>query len=79
MKTMKTLLSSVLVATTIVTVQAQKPEMITQEPVMKMTSPTPASIMAPDNASLDAAESGGWHVVSMKNDWQRIFSFEEPK
>ena len=33
----------------------------------------------PDNASLDAAESGGWHVVSMKNDWQRIFSFEESK
>jgi phosphoserine phosphatase len=33
----------------------------------------------PDNASLDAAESGGWHVVSMKNDWQRIFSFEEPE
>ena len=32
-----------------------------------------------DNASLDAAESGGWHVVSMKNDWQRIFSFEESK
>ena len=30
-----------------------------------------------DNASLDAAESGGWHVVSMKHDWQRIFSFEE--
>ena len=33
----------------------------------------------PDNASLDAAESGGWHVVSMKNDWLRIFSFEESK
>jgi hypothetical protein len=30
-----------------------------------------------DNASLDAAETGGWHVVSMKHDWQRIFSFEE--
>jgi hypothetical protein len=29
----------------------------------------------PDNASLEAAESGGWHVVSMKHDWQRIFSF----
>jgi hypothetical protein len=28
-----------------------------------------------DNASLDAAKSGGWHVVSMKRDWQRIFSF----
>ena len=32
-----------------------------------------------DNASLDAAEAGGRHVVSMKNDWQRIFSFEESK
>jgi phosphoserine phosphatase len=30
-----------------------------------------------DNASLDAAKSGGWHVVSMKQDWGRIFSFEE--
>jgi hypothetical protein len=30
-----------------------------------------------DNASLDAAELGGWHVVSMKDDWRRIFSFEE--
>jgi hypothetical protein len=30
-----------------------------------------------DNASLDAAKSGGWHVVSMKRDWRRIFSFEE--
>jgi len=32
-----------------------------------------------DNASLDAAEAGGWHVVSMKNDWQRIFSIEESR
>ena len=30
-----------------------------------------------DNASLDAAKSGGWHVVSMKQDWQRIFAFDE--
>jgi hypothetical protein len=30
-----------------------------------------------NNASLDAAEHGGWHVVSMKDDWRRIFSFEE--
>jgi len=29
-----------------------------------------------DNASLNAAKSGAWHVVSMKNDWARIFSFE---
>jgi hypothetical protein len=29
-----------------------------------------------DNASLDAAKSGGWHVVSMKKDWRRIFPFE---
>jgi len=26
-----------------------------------------------DNASLNAAKKGGWHVVSMKNDWQKIF------
>jgi hypothetical protein len=30
-----------------------------------------------DNASLNAAKSGEWHVVSMKNDWARIFSFEK--
>ena len=29
-----------------------------------------------DNASLNAAKSGEWHVVSMKDDWARIFSFE---
>ncbi len=29
-----------------------------------------------DNASLKAAEEGQWHVVSMKNDWLTIFSFE---
>jgi len=29
-----------------------------------------------DNASLNAAEEGGWHVVSMKNDWLKIFPFE---
>lgn len=29
-----------------------------------------------DNASLSAAKEGGWHVVSMKNDWKRIFSFD---
>ena len=28
-----------------------------------------------DNASLNAAKEGGWHVVSMKMDWKRIFSF----
>ena len=32
-----------------------------------------------DNASLNAAESGQWHVVSMKNDWATIFSFEDNK
>lgn len=30
-----------------------------------------------NNASLDAAKSGKWHVVSMKNNWPRVFSFEE--
>jgi phosphoserine phosphatase len=30
-----------------------------------------------DSASLYAAKSGGWHVVSMKQDWRRIFSLEE--
>ena len=29
-----------------------------------------------DSASLDAAKAGGWHVVSMKQDWKRIFPFE---
>ena len=29
-----------------------------------------------DNASLNAAKSGEWHVVSMEKDWGRIFSFE---
>ena len=48
MKTIKTVLSSVLIATTLVTVQAQETKMVTQKPVMKMTSPIPASIMAPD-------------------------------
>lgn len=28
-----------------------------------------------DNASLNAAKEGSWQVVSMKNDWKRIFSF----
>jgi phosphoserine phosphatase len=28
-----------------------------------------------DNASLNAAQKGGWHVVSMKKDWKRIFPF----
>lgn len=28
-----------------------------------------------DNASLNAAKEGQWHVVSMKNDWLRIFHF----
>jgi hypothetical protein len=30
-----------------------------------------------DNASLNAAEKGDWHVVSMKNDWLKIFPFEQ--
>ena len=29
-----------------------------------------------DNASLNAAQEGGWHVVSMKNDWKKIFPFD---
>jgi phosphoglycolate phosphatase-like HAD superfamily hydrolase len=28
-------------------------------------------------STMDKAKSDGWHVVSMKNDWARIFSFEE--
>ncbi|MGL1886184.1 MAG: haloacid dehalogenase-like hydrolase [Reichenbachiella sp.] len=28
-----------------------------------------------NNASLNAAKEGNWQVVSMKNDWKRIFSF----
>jgi phosphoserine phosphatase len=27
---------------------------------------------------MDQAKSSGWYVVSMKSDWKRIFSFEEP-
>jgi len=41
MKSLKTLLSCVLIATTIVSVQAQKAKMVTQQPVMKMTTPIP--------------------------------------
>ncbi|MBK8553687.1 MAG: haloacid dehalogenase-like hydrolase [Ignavibacteria bacterium] len=29
-----------------------------------------------DNASLNAAAKNGWNVVSMKNDWKKIFEFE---
>jgi phosphoserine phosphatase len=29
-----------------------------------------------DNASLNAAKEGDWHVVSMKNDWLKIFPFD---
>jgi hypothetical protein len=28
-----------------------------------------------DNASLNAAKEGEWHVVRMKMDWKRIFPF----
>jgi phosphoglycolate phosphatase-like HAD superfamily hydrolase len=31
----------------------------------------------PDNASLKAAAANGWNVVSMKNDWKKIFAFEK--
>jgi hypothetical protein len=30
-----------------------------------------------NNESLDAAKAGNWHVVSMKNDWLKIFPFDE--
>ena len=30
-----------------------------------------------DNASLNAAKQGKWHVVSMKNDWNTIFLFDQ--
>jgi phosphoglycolate phosphatase-like HAD superfamily hydrolase len=29
-------------------------------------------------ALMDEAKKSGWHVVSMKKDWRRIFAFEEP-
>ena len=32
-----------------------------------------------DNASLNAAKENNWFVVSMKNDWKRIFLFERKK
>ena len=44
----KSILVCFLAAGMLTATQAQAPKMITQEPVMKMTSPTPASIMAPD-------------------------------
>jgi hypothetical protein len=28
-------------------------------------------------ALYDEAKKGGWSVISMKNDWNRIFAFEE--
>jgi hypothetical protein len=30
----------------------------------------------PDNASLNAARTNGWQVVSMKKDWQTVFAFQ---
>ena len=30
-----------------------------------------------NNASLDAARKHGWHVVSVKNDWKKVFSFDK--
>ncbi len=30
-----------------------------------------------DNKSLNAAQEGNWHVVSMKNDWMKIFPFDK--
>jgi hypothetical protein len=31
----------------------------------------------PGNASLNAAQANGWQVVSIKNDWQTVFSFQQ--
>jgi phosphoglycolate phosphatase-like HAD superfamily hydrolase len=31
----------------------------------------------PDNASLQAAAENGWTVISMKDDWQTIFAFQQ--
>jgi hypothetical protein len=31
-----------------------------------------------DNASLNAAEENGWLVVSMKDDWRRVFAHDDP-
>jgi hypothetical protein len=31
----------------------------------------------PDNASLNAAQTNGWRVVSIKNDWQTVFPFQQ--
>ena len=30
-----------------------------------------------DNASLKASKQNGWNVVSMKDDWKKIFAFEK--
>jgi phosphoserine phosphatase len=32
----------------------------------------------PDRATLNAADAGGWLTVSMRYDWTRLFSFQEP-
>ena len=37
--------------------------------------PTPRSARSPQ-ALYDEAQEGGWVVISMKNDWKRIFAFE---
>ena len=30
-----------------------------------------------NNASLDAAKQNGWQVVSIKNDWKKVFAFDK--
>jgi len=45
---LKASISCALIATTMLTVQAQKPKMVTQQPVMKMTTPLPENILTPD-------------------------------
>ena len=37
--------------------------------------PTPRSARSPQ-ALYDEAKKDGWFVISMKNDWKRIFAFE---
>ena len=32
-----------------------------------------------NNETLNAAKKFGWFVISMKNDWKKIFSFEKNK
>lgn len=33
------------------------------------------SIVGKLDKGIDEAKKGGWHLIDMKNDWKRVFSF----